>query len=800
MVSGETMLKTVYDISASTTPQSTGYALGFIIGALSEFRAYITDGNGDSLVDSANYTLSSEVQSVVATTCTFSTTYTFPEGATKLTLTREVKVEQEIDLANGEKINADTIEEGLDNNCRISLMLAEQIKRAPKMSISSEEEAPVFPDSVERAGKMLAFDENGNFAPVLTTDVEQKLAEALAAEEATLAYKQDAANSAATATTKAEEAETSRKKAQSSFLEAAICEGNAASSAEAAAASALGIAEAEGRAKTSATAAANSATEAAKQEKNAEEAATLATQKATEAETHAEFCVILKDDTATLKTQAEASALNAAQSASEAAETRAAMSTEIETAKADITTLKGEAVDAINSTRETAVAAVEQKKTDSVNEVNTTKETAKTEITAMQTKIEADIATLKKFEQITVEPDSSYSVLLLDKNNDGSKMSFDSLATWLKTHEGDQELSTIIDLIDRGEFKNVYQQGDAILSTFTDGSTVYEYPLIVVDPARDVVLADGATAAHRAIFQPMYSTPWDIQYSQYRAFLRCPTGLSAGSYKVSFAQTWSKLTTLEWYFTLTHDVPAGGRLNAFHNFADGQSDLSVRTYGNDGKLLYTDATVTSTAIDGATDLGTMAYTTRNGNLNDMQESFYGWNDYEHSAAAQFLESDKAGTGWWVAQDDWDCEPSANTARNGFLSYLDADLVKALKTVQVKTAYNNAQGHSGEFMTGYHRAFLPSLEEMYIVNQGAGEGDYLPYWKERSGLDSPASWYTARSQYSVFPVNNHTSANYIWLRSAGRGDSCRAWYVDPSGNVRYHNYCRDGGRLLPLVVL
>ncbi len=407
MVSGETMLKTVYDISASTTPQSTGYALGFIIGALSEFRAYITDGNGDSLVDSANYTLSSEVQSVVATTCTFSTTYTFPEGATKLTLTREVKVEQEIDLANGEKINADTIEEGLDNNCRISLMLAEQIKRAPKMSISSEEEAPVFPDSVERAGKMLAFDENGNFAPVLTTDVEQKLAEALAAEEATLAYKQDAANSAATATTKAEEAETSRKKAQSSFLEAAICEGNAASSAEAAAASALGIAEAEGRAKTSATAAANSATEAAKQEKNAEEAATLATQKATEAETHAEFCVILKDDTATLKTQAEASALNAAQSASEAAETRAAMSTEIETAKADIsstitqaktdiTALKDAASGSASAAASSASAAATSENNAATSEQNalTYKENAETSASAAATS-QSETATLK---------------------------------------------------------------------------------------------------------------------------------------------------------------------------------------------------------------------------------------------------------------------------------------------------------------------------------------------------------------------------------------------------------------------
>ncbi len=389
--------------------------------------------------------------------------------------------------------------------------------------------------------------------------------------------------------------------------------------------------------------------------------------------------------------------------------------------------------------------------------------------------------------------------LLAIRGNEGKYITAGNLVEYVKTHDGDPSLAAIIDQINNNTFKDNYANGDAIMSTFTDGSTVYEYPLIVVDNNRDVILADGTTAQHRAIFQPMYSTPWDIQYSQYRAFLRCPTGLSAGSYKVSFAQTWSKLTTLEWYFTLTHDVPAGGRLNAFRRFDNAQSDTSVRTYGNDGKLLYTDATVTSTAIDGATDLGTMAYTTRNGNLNCMQESFYGWNDYEHSTVAQFLESDKAGTGWWVAQDDWDCESDENTARNGFLSYLDADLVNALKTVQVKTAYNNPQGNGGKFMTGYHRAFLPSLEEMYVASQIIGEGNYLPYWKERSGSDSPVERYKAMAQYCTFPVNDNNHSNYIWFRSADFYNACNVWRIHSTGMIYSGDVCNKV-RLLPLVVL
>ena len=385
------------------------------------------------------------------------------------------------------------------------------------------------------------------------------------------------------------------------------------------------------------------------------------------------------------------------------------------------------------------------------------------------------------------------------RGSEGKYITTENLTNYVKTHDINPTYAELKALVNSGKFFDVYECGQAINVDFTYNGTTYAFPFQVAhDSYRETIRPDG-TVRNSVPLLATYLPPMTVQFSQYRAFLACPQGLAAGSYKVTFAQAWSKLTTLEWYFTLTHAVPAGGRLNAFHNFADGQSDTSVRTYGNDGKLLYTDATVTSTEIEGATDLGTMNYTTRNGDLNAMQESFYGWNDYEHSAVVQFLDSDLASTGWWVAQDEWDCEPDANKTRNGFLSYLDPDLVKALKTVQVKTAYNNVQGHSGEFMTGYHRAFLPSNEEMYIVNQGAGEGDVLPYWKERSGLDSPASWYTSRSQYSVFPVNSHTSANYIWLRSAGRGHAFNAWYVNPSGIVGY-NFCRFGFRLLPLVVL
>lgn len=394
-------------------------------------------------------------------------------------------------------------------------------------------------------------------------------------------------------------------------------------------------------------------------------------------------------------------------------------------------------------------------------------------------------------------PKADTQILCMNEADSEVKaLKMQTLVDYIKSSEFENvEYKTILDLIEADKFKDVYEVGSAINVEYTYGTTKKVMPMIVVENSRDFILADGSTLVHRPMFQPMYLNEKSMQFSPYRAFLACPQGLKAGSYKVTFAQTWSKLTTLEWYFTITHDVPVGGRLNAFHEFADNQNDLSVRTYDNLGVLLYTDTTVTSTPIDGATDLGTMNYTTRNGNLNCMQEAFYGWNDYEHSPISAYLDSDV--TDWYTPSDPWDLRPSyADEA--GWLSHFPTEFVKCLKTVQVKTAYNNVQGKSGQFMEGYHRAFLPSLEEMYIVNQGAGEGDVLPYWQERSGLDSPATWYTARDAYKIFRIDSESSSDYYWLRSCYRGYSYVEWIVFSSGFVSGYA-SRFSFRLFPLVV-
>ena len=412
------------------------------------------------------------------------------------------------------------------------------------------------------------------------------------------------------------------------------------------------------------------------------------------------------------------------------------------------------------------------------------------------------VSSLKTFETVSAEPVSSDKILLVNSSNEGRYLPYGSLLDYVKAHEsGNATWAAIAEMIDANTFKDSYPAGSAITTTLTYSGTTYEMPWIVVDPARDVVFEDGSTGLHRPILQTMYLPPMAHQFGMYRAFLACPDGLAAGSYKLAIEATWSALTTLEWYFTLTHAVPSGGRLGGFRVFADNQNNLNVYTYGNDGKLLYTDKTLTSTAIDGATDLGILGLKTRSGNLNCLQECGYGFNEYEYTAIAQYLDSD-ASSNYWAMRDQWDCAPD-DASGAGFLSYLDPEFVSMLKWVQVKTGVPYCRGAQADYDTGYHRCWLPSTQEMYCAPYDSStktfEGAALPYWKDRIGTDSPAGLWTTNASLRMYNIQDKATANYYWLRSAYRSYAYLEFIVLTSGFVsRDTSYYPH--RFAPLVCL
>lgn len=115
---------------------------------------------------------------------------------------------------------------------------------------------------------------------------------------------------------------------------------------------------------------------------------------------------------------------------------------------------------------------------------------------------------------------------------------------------------------------------------------------------------------------------------------------------------------------------------------------------------------------------------------------------------------------------------------GFTNNYDDSIIK-------KYLHNRfLNGFHPEFRKLVKDIFLPSLEQMYIKPQIAGEGEAFDYYKQNT------------IELIKYRVSSHTNAEYYWLRSAYRGSSRHAWSVLLSGYVDY-SYTRHSLRCAPV---
>ena len=175
--------KVVYDL-ASTTPITDGYEVTFTYFNMDEVKVYLEGDDGqESEVAATNYSVDeSDTTAVVV----FKSGYSFPEGSVKLVLMRLVEYEQESDYRNGDKIDADKLERSLDLLTAMVQQIAEMIDRTIQKP-KSETGTITLPTVDQRAGTLIGFDDEGQMIPVLTSDIDQKLSQALAAEEGAIA-------------------------------------------------------------------------------------------------------------------------------------------------------------------------------------------------------------------------------------------------------------------------------------------------------------------------------------------------------------------------------------------------------------------------------------------------------------------------------------------------------------------------------------------------------------------------------------------------------------------------------------
>ena len=161
----------------------------------------------------------------------------------------------------------------------------------------------------------------------------------------------------------------------------------------------------------------------------------------------------------------------------------------------------------------------------------------------------------------------------------------------------------------------------------------------------------------------------------------------------------------------------------------------------------------------------------------------GYNRWSHSAYRQWLNSEALAGAWWSAQHIGDTAPSSLASYNGFLHGLRSQDKQAIQTIKINTALNTVTDSAlGTLETTFDKIWLPSVKEMYGVEQLAGEGDtWVKYWADFIGLTSVSN--DSNTLRRFFPMESHSgSAQSVRLRSAYRGNSGIVWNVNTAGQI------------------
>jgi len=350
-----------------------------------------------------------------------------------------------------------------------------------------------------------------------------------------------------------------------------------------------------------------------------------------------------------------------------------------------------------------------------------------------------------------------------------------------------------------GAGEKAFAIGTQLIEKWTDTAEAKEYEIPwQVNHFEYMTLEDGEVVPGMWL-QSHYAFPFEVQFSHERAFLACPDGLSPGTYNFDFAKVWGEhvKTGINYQFTLTKPVEKSGRLAGCYGAPDtAPTSWKVYSYGKDGITL--NETVNVTVGSSGTNIGTIPYEKRNGNINSIQEMAYGWNRWKTSALRQWLNSSKPKGQWWTPQDQWDICPNQLASKDGFLCGMPEQMLNSLKKVKVSTFANTVNDEGVEDIT-YDYVTLPSLGQIYAQTQIAGEGNPHTYWKRRSGRTTPCEWWQSYPNIITYSVANKTSAQYIRLRSAHRDYAYSAMNVHPSGFI-YNGNASNATACSPLVCI
>lgn len=350
----------------------------------------------------------------------------------------------------------------------------------------------------------------------------------------------------------------------------------------------------------------------------------------------------------------------------------------------------------------------------------------------------------------------------------------------------DMDWPTVQAIVANGAGSKAFAIGTQLIEKWTDTADSKEYDMPwQVNHFEDVTLENGEIVPGMWL-QTHYTLPFGIQFSHQRAFLACPEGLSAGTYHFDFAQSWGDnvKSGISYQFTLTKPVEKGGRLAGCYSAPDtAPTSWKVYSYGANGITL--NETVNVTVGSGGTNLGTIQYNRRSGNLNSLQEMAYGYNRWKTSALRQYLNSNKTKGQWWIQQDQWDICPNELASKDGFLCGMPEEMLNSLKKVKVSTFANTVNDEGVEDIT-YDYVNIPSMEQVYCQPQITGEGVAHDYWKRKSGRTTPCQQGQTYPNMISYSIANHTSPQDVRLRSSNQSNVSYTYNILSRGYIDFNS--------------
>lgn len=155
------------------------------------------------------------------------------------------------------------------------------------------------------------------------------------------------------------------------------------------------------------------------------------------------------------------------------------------------------------------------------------------------------------------------------------------------------------------------------------------------------------------------------------------------------------------------------------------------------------------------------------NYKDMRQ--YGYNNWELSNVRQWLNSSAGAGAWFTPSHVGDVAPSYNS-QAGFLSGFSAEFQSILTPTRSGVCANTVTDGGATYYT-YDKMFLPSSYEVHGDTSLTDEGPVFALYVNAGN--------TERIKYQL---DNQSSANNWWIRSALRSTAINVYRVRNSGST------------------